>query len=1382
MVLKKVLLLNLFISFLVIINNLHVQAQNSPIITYATPQNYTVGSTMSPLSPTNSGGSASPANYSAPAIFASYNTPFSIAIDASNNVYTTNNSTGDVTKFNSAGTVLFTINSGDIQASEVAVDGLGNIYVSQFTANSILKYSPSGTFLGIVTGFSDPYGIAFDASNNAYIANYFSGNILKLDTGMNKSVYLTGFNNPYGITIDNSGNMYVSEQGVGDIIKVAAGTLTRTTFASGFNNPRHLSKDNSGNIYVADYGNNAIQMISPAGTVTPVLSTGLSFPRQAVLDSSGSLYVANYGTNALLKALPAIYPTSYAISAPLPAGLNFNTSTGQITGTPTAAAAVTTYTITATYNTGAVSSAPLTITVGLHNNATLANLALSSGSLSPEFASGTGSYTANVANNVNSITVTPTTSDSTATVTVNGTTVPYATASASQPLNVGSNTITATVTAPDGVTVQSYTVTVIRSSSSNASLSNLALSSGSLSPAFSSGITSYTANVINNVNSITVTPTTSDPLATVTINGTIVASGTASASLPLNVGNNTITTVVTAQDGTTTQSYTVTVNMGASNTTLTNLVLSSGNLSPAFSSATGSYMANVPNNISSITLTPTASDPTTTIMVNGLVVTSGSVSVSQPLNIGNNTITTTVTGQAGTTPQLYTVNVIRAGVSNAALANLALSNGSLSPVFTSGTASYTAKVLNSISSITVMPTTSDPTATVTVNGTVVASGTASSGIPLNAGNNTITTLVIAQDGITTQQYTVMVNRAPSSNATLASLSLSNGSLSPVFSSGIKSYTVNVTNNIGSIAVTPIASDSTAIVTVNGTPVAYTTTSANLPLNVGNNAITTVVTAQDGTTTQSYMLTVTRPPSSNAGIDSLSLSSGNSNTPFSSGTGSYTVTVANNVNSITLKPTTSNATATVTVNGIIIANGASTAPIALKVGSNTITTIVTAQNKTTKNTYTVTIIRAPSSNAGLANLTLSSGKLNPAFATGTAVYAVSVSNSITSLTVTPITSDATATVTVNGTTLTSGTASAPIALALGNNTITTIVTAQDGKTKQTYTVTVNRPLSSNAGLSNLAVGSGQLSPAFAPGITNYKTTVINTVSSIQIRPTLSDKTATLTVNGVKFISGTISAPIALAMGNNMITIVVTAQDGTTQNTYTLIVSRDPKLLDLALLASTQHTAPTNLSANATLADLTTDIGALTPIFNPDTLNYNVSADNTTSTVAVTPVIKDAGATLTINGTMLTNGSSSGPISLNTGNNVITTVVTAQDGTTKRSYTINVDRLKPGLSVDANMQNGADKILVHQAVSPNGDGINDFLLIEGIERYPGNRVTLFNSNGVTIYNAIGYDNSSKVFDGHSNINGRLQQPGTYFYTIEYTLNGELRRKTGYFILKF
>ncbi|MEG0448686.1 MAG: S-layer homology domain-containing protein [Lysinibacillus sp.] len=99
--------------------------------------------------------------------------------------------------------------------------------------------------------------------------------------------------------------------------------------------------------------------------------------------------------------------------------------------------------------------------------------------------------------------------------------------------------------------------------STDANLSKLVLSSGTLSPGFSSSTVSYTANVANNVSSINITPTLADSKATVKVNGVSVANGQASSNITLNVGSNTIFVVVNAEDGTTIKLYTITVTRGA---------------------------------------------------------------------------------------------------------------------------------------------------------------------------------------------------------------------------------------------------------------------------------------------------------------------------------------------------------------------------------------------------------------------------------------------------------------------------------------------------------------------------------------------------------------------------------------------------------------------------------------------------------------------------------------------------------------------------------------------------------------------------------------------------------------------------------------------------
>ena len=106
---------------------------------------------------------------------------------------------------------------------------------------------------------------------------------------------------------------------------------------------------------------------------------------------------------------------------------------------------------------------------------------------------------------------------------------------------------------------------------------------------------------------------------------------------------------------------------------------------------------------------------------------------------------------------------------NAALSALKISSGTLSPIFSSGTFSYSTTVNNLASSVTIIPTVAYPTATVKVNGTTVPSRSASSGISLNTGSNIISVEVTAEDGRSTQTYTIDVNRLDNTAPELATI-------------------------------------------------------------------------------------------------------------------------------------------------------------------------------------------------------------------------------------------------------------------------------------------------------------------------------------------------------------------------------------------------------------------------------------------------------------------------------------------------------------------------------------------------------------------------------------------------------------------------------------
>ena len=807
---------------------------------------------------------------------------------------------------------------------------------------------------------------------------------------------------------------------------------------------------------------------------------------------------------------------------------------------------------------------------------------------------------------------------------------------------------------------EGFNTFVVADSPQQADLSGLALSAGALVPGFTPAGTTYGISVANSTASTTVTPTATTPGATVTVNGVTVASGAASGAIALNVGANTITTVVTALDGVSTKTYTATVTRAAppsSDANLAGLSLSAGNISPAFAAGTASYTVTVPFTRASVTVTPTRAQANASITVNGVAVTSGSASGAIALNVGANVITTIVTAQDGSTTKTYTTTVTRsAASSNNQLSALALSSGTLSPTFASGTTGYIASVSNATTSLTATPTVADATSLVTVNGVAVTSGNASGAIALAIGSNTITTTVTAQNG-SPRDYTVTVTRAGSSNADLSALSLSSGTLSPAFASGTTAYTASVANATTSVTVTPTVSDATASLAVNGVAVTSGNASGAIALAVGSNTITTTVTAQDGTSTKNYTVTVTRAASSNANLSALSLSVGGLTPPFNPATTGYTRSVPFTTSSLTVTPTVAVATASVTVNGVAVTSGSASGAIALNPGSNTITVVVTAQNGATK-TYTVTVTRAlPSSVSALSALGLSSGTLAPAFASGTLAYSASVSNATTSITVTPTVADATSIVTVNGVEVTSGNASGPVPLAVGSNQIEIVVSAQDGISTTPYTVTVTRAASSNSYLSSLAVSTGTLSPVFGSTEQTYAMSVPNSATSLAVTPAVADPNASVTVNGVAVASGSASSPIALDVGNTGVTVLVTAQNGTSR-AYTITVTRAP-------------------SANANLSALTVSAGNLAPAFDTATTSYAATVGYATTSVAVTPVVADGTASVTVNGSAVASGSASGAIALAVGTTTITTVVTAQDGTT-RTYTVSVERLESSVS--------------------------------------------------------------------------------------------------------
>ena len=601
--------------------------------------------------------------------------------------------------------------------------------------------------------------------------------------------------------------------------------------------------------------------------------------------------------------------------------------------------------------------------------------------------------------------------------------------------------------------------------------------------------------------------------------------------------------------------------------------------------------------------------------------------------------------------------------------------------------------------------------------------------PVGEYEITVSEAVSPNYSITFKNGTLTVIK--SSNAGLTDLAISEGTLSPTFSEGTKDYTATVPNDVTSITVTPVTTDPTATVTVNGEVVPSGTPTNKLPLVVGENEITTVVTAQDGTI-NTYTVIVTREPSTDAGLADITVSEGTLSPAFDVDTKGYTVDVPNATDSIVITPTSKDPDAKVEmiIDGKTITDN--TAPIDLKVGDNVVTVLVTAPDGTTQETYTVVVTREPSTDAGLADITVSEGTLSPAFDVDTKGYTVDVPNATDSIVITPTTKDPDAKVEmiIDGKTITDNTA--PIDLKVGDNVVTVVVTAPDGTTQETYTVIVTREPSSDAGLADITVSEGTLSPAFDVDTKGYTVDVPNATDSIVITPTPKDPDAKveMIIDGKTITDNT--APIDLKVGDNVVTVVVTAPDGT-QETYTVVVTRDE---------------PTNKpSDNAGLSDIALSDGTLSPAFNTDTKGYTVDVPNATDSIVITPKPIDPAAKVE----MIVDGVTidpSSPIDLKVGENVVTVVVTAEDGT-QETYTVIVNR------TDAVPQ----AIVPTNIITPNGDGKNDYWIIDGLDKYPNNSVKVFDRAARLVYSKNNYNN-----DWDGSYKGSPLNEDTYYYLID------------------
>ena len=663
----------------------------------------------------------------------------------------------------------------------------------------------------------------------------------------------------------------------------------------------------------------------------------------------------------------------------------------------------------------------------------------------------------------------------------------------------------------------------------------------------------------------------------------------------------------------------------SANTLLKSLSVKNGTqeypLNPTFvpdSETVRDYQTTVPNNITSVDISATASDTSGKVLPGGLG--------TKSLNVGENNFNLVVQSQDGT-QEIYRLTVYRLN-NDATLKSLTLTNGVNIGTFSGGTTSYTATVPYKTKSSEVTALTNDSNAVITsgtgsFNFTNYGTTTNTHNIVVNAENCDSKYASVPGNTCTSKTYTITVTRiAPSSNNNLSNLTVNNKTVTN-FNKNTLEYTLpNVSNETTSLLVGAVVEDTDKAQIKSGT--------GTVNLNIGDNTLNIVVQAENGDE-KTYKLHVRRLSNDNKlkslevkSTPSASLSPAFTSTFF----GDYNYNYTEDVNSIDVKAIVNDTDKAMV--GIVDANGSETLTSSLNTASKTFTTntsnvtiVVTAEDGSIQN-YTLNLVRAKSTDANLSSLIVNPGELVPVFSKETRNYNVTVDGSVTSINVnaTPLSKYAKVESITGNTNLN-----------FGNNQVEVVVKAESGNTV-TYTINVERKKYDIALLDDIKVDG--------VSIDNFnKNTFEYTLDKVPFSKNKINVDATKT-NELSTVKGL--GDIELKTGDNQIVIEVTAHNGTTKNTYKLNIEREKNSDNLVKSIK---------------------VSGVTPILNDDG-TYSVTLPNNKTTL--TP--NDVDVTISDDASIEKSPS----INLSTKNdNIYTFKVTAENGDEK-TYTIKVTRTK------------------------------------------------------------------------------------------------------------
>ena len=731
-------------------------------------------------------------------------------------------------------------------------------------------------------------------------------------------------------------------------------------------------------------------------------------------------------------------------------------------------------------------------------------------------------------------------------------------------------TFTLRVVDGDGLFDHDSVAVTINSVSHDPTLRTLSLSGIDMGT-FSGAVTSYEAGVAHAVTATTVTATATHSAATVTIEP--------ASPVPLAEGANEIVITVTAEDGTTTRAYTVTVTRAA----LPVVTIVAGTTSVTEGTAAtfrvtldqqAPELLAVAVSVAQSGSVLSGSPPASVAIAQGA--TSATLSVPTSGNSvveADSTVTVRVTAGTGYTIGTAATASVTVGDDDAATFTVSADP----PTISEGeSATLTLAIANGV-------TFADTQAiSLTTSGT--ASPSDYTGLPptltLSAGASSVTaTLAAAVDQAEEEAETVTVTashggssvgsatvtiHSVSRDATLSSLILSGADIG-TFSGATTTYRARVANPITATTVAATASHSGAAVAIEP--------GAEVALAEGANRITVTVTAEDGTTTKTYTVTVTR-----ASLPVVSILA-------------VEERLLGPIGEFTLSRT--GPTAEPLEVQVLFADSRSPTgrplTVRFRAGQASVTERVQGgDNRLVEDDLTMTWTLqqgegyAVSAEQASASLVLEESDVPefavtaepPEIAEGeTATVTVAITNGVRFREAQTIDLSVSGTASGSDYTVSPSTLTLRGLQTLATATLTATADQQDeaaetvtirashgGSAIGSATVTINS-VSQDARLSSLSL-SGIDIGTFSSAVTAYQASVAHEVETTTVTATASHSGATVAIEP--------GATVSLAEGANEITVTVTAENGTTTKTYTVTVSRAeepaaPPVVSIAALA-------------------------------------------------------------------------------------------------------------------------------------------------------------------------------------------------------------------------